>query len=72
MPLYHSESAGAIPTFPGTERLPSRGVVIPTTPTFSPEGVVITTLFVILFGIVLASCPGLNNEGGEVAVSTEV
>ena len=51
-------SAGAIPTFPDTERLPSRGVVTPTTPIFSSEGVVITTLFVILFGIVLASCPG--------------
>ena len=50
-------SAGAIPTSPGEESVPIRGVVIPTTPTFSPEAVVITTLLVMLFGTVLASRP---------------
>ena len=55
-------SAGAIPTSPGEARMRSRGVVIPTTATFPPEAVVITTLLVMLFGIVRASCPGLTTS----------
>ena len=62
--LFGSE--GAIPTFPDKERLPSSGVVMPITPTFSPEGVVITTLLVILFGSVLASCPGSATKAARL------
>ena len=61
-----SGSSGKIPTFPGEDILPRRGVVMPTTPIFLPDGVVIIVLLLILFGIVLVSCPASTTRSARL------
>ena len=65
-------SAGAIPTFPGTERLPSSGVVTPTTPIFLPRRR--RNNYALRDTVRNRACflTWINNQGREIAIKTKV